>query len=223
MSKLKGISRRDFLNGVALTGVAVGLSPMAAMAEGLVKSDGAWTYPPAKTGLRGSHVGSFEVAHAISWEHKTYERPEKAVDGFYDLVIVGGGISGLASAVLAQEKLGPDARILILDNHDDFGGHAKRNEFNVDGKTLIGYGGSQTIEGPGHYSAGAKAFLEKLGIDTEKFYRYFDQSFYERAGLAQLCTRILSVSPAASCCRWGRVAVISGQPMTRTAKSASPP
>jgi spermidine dehydrogenase len=183
MSRLKGISRRDFLNGVALTGLAAGMSPMKAMAEGLVKSDGAWTYPPAKTGLRGSHVGSFEVAHAISWEHKTYERPEKAVDGFYDLVIVGGGISGLASAVLAQEKLGPDARILILDNHDDFGGHAKRNEFNVDGKTLIGYGGSQTLESPGHYSKGSRAFLEKLGIDTEKFYRYFDQSFYERAGL----------------------------------------
>ena len=183
MSKLKGISRRDFLGGVALTGLAVGLSPLAAMAEGLVKSDGAWTYPPAKTGMRGSHPGSFEVAHAISWEGKTYERPNEATDGLYDLVIVGGGISGLASAVLAQEKLGKDARILIIDNHDDFGGHAKRNEFDVDGKMLVGYGGSQTIDGPAHYSEGSKAFIRKLGIDTEKFYRYFDQTFYERAGL----------------------------------------
>ncbi|WP_417449744.1 NAD(P)-binding protein [Kordiimonas sp.] len=183
MSKLWDISRRDFMGGVALVGLAAGMSPVAAVAEGLVKSDGVWTYPPAKTGMRGSHVGSFEVAHAISWEGKTFERPKDATDGLYDLVIVGGGISGLASAVLAQEKLGGDGRILIIDNHDDFGGHAKRNEFTVDGKTLIGYGGSQSIEAPGHYSAGAKAFLETLGIDTEKFYRYFDQTFYERAGL----------------------------------------
>ncbi|WP_417465263.1 NAD(P)-binding protein [Kordiimonas sp.] len=184
MSRLKGISRRDFMGGVALAGLAAGMSPARAMAEGLVSSDGAWTYPPSKMGLRGSHVGSFEVAHAISWEGKTYERPDERKDGLYDLVIVGGGISGLASAVLAQEKLGPDARILILDNHDDFGGHAKRNEFDVDGKILIGYGGSQTIDTPGNYSEGSRAFLETIGIDTEKFYRYFDQSFYERAGLS---------------------------------------
>ncbi|MFC4347503.1 NAD(P)-binding protein [Kordiimonas lipolytica] len=192
MSKLKGINRRDFLNGVALTGLtgvtlagaaALGVSPAKAMANGLVDSKGAWTYPPAKTGLRGSHVGSFEVAHAISWEGKSYDRPRKAKDGQYDLVVVGAGISGLAAAVLAEEKLGAGARILILDNHDDFGGHAKRNEFNVDGELLVGYGGSQSLESPAHYSAGSKAFLETLGIDTEKFYRYFDQSFYERQGL----------------------------------------
>lgn len=183
MSRLKGISRRDFLGGVALVGLAAGMSPVQAVAEGLVASDGAWTYPPEKTGMRGSHEGSFEVAHAISWEGRTYERPEERKDGLYDLIIVGAGISGLAGAVLAQEKLGPDARILILDNHDDFGGHAKRNEFDVDGRKLIGYGGSQTIEAPGNYSPGSRAFLEKLGIETEKFYRYFDQSFYERAGL----------------------------------------
>lgn len=183
MSGLKGITRRDFLQGVALTGLAVGLSPAKAMAQELVSAKGAWTYPPAKTGLRGSHVGSFEVAHAISWEGEHYDRPKKLTDQPYDLVVVGGGISGLASAVLAQEKLGPNARILILDNHDDFGGHAKRNEFDVDGKLLIGYGGSQSLDGPGKYSEGSKAFISSLGIDTEKFYRYFDQSFYERQGL----------------------------------------
>lgn len=183
MSRLKGISRRDFLGGVALTGLAAGMSPVAAMAQGLVDSKGAWTYPPAKMGMRGSHVGSFEVAHAISWEGKTYDRPKDRTDGIYDLVIVGGGISGLVAAVLAQEKLGENARILILENHDDFGGHAKRNEFTVDGKKLIGYGGSQTIQEPGRYSAGAREYLGKIGIDTDKFYRYFDQSFYERQGM----------------------------------------
>lgn len=180
MAKLKNISRRDFLNGVALAGLAAGLAPARALTEGLVSSDGAWTYPPEKMGMRGSHAGSFEVAHAISWEGQKFERPEGLTDTPYDLVVVGGGISGLAAAVLAQEKLGPNSRILILDNHDDFGGHAKRNEFTVDGKTLIGYGGSQTLEAPGHYSAGARAYLGKIGIETEKFYRYYDQSFYGR-------------------------------------------
>ncbi|NVJ96715.1 MAG: NAD(P)-binding protein [Alphaproteobacteria bacterium] len=183
MSRLKGISRRDFLGGVALTGVAASLMPVQVVAQGLVDSKNAWTYPPAKTGMRGSHVGSFEVAHALSWEGQTFERPRDRTDSRYDLIVVGGGISGLASAILAQEKLGPDARILILDNHDDFGGHAKRNEFTVNGKTLIGYGGSQTLESPAHYSEGSMDFIHSLGIDTEKFYRYFDQSFYERQGL----------------------------------------
>ncbi len=185
MAGLKGITRRDFLGGVALSGLAAGLAPLEVLAQGLVGSEGAWTYPPAKSGMRGSHKGSFEVAHALAWEGRRFNRPRDRTDGQYDLVIVGGGISGLASAVLAQEKLGKGARILILDNHDDFGGHAKRNEFLVGGKKLIGYGGSQSIDGPALYSAGSRAFLTSLGIDTEKFYRYFDRSFYERAGMGR--------------------------------------
>ncbi|GHF30900.1 spermidine dehydrogenase SpdH [Kordiimonas sediminis] len=179
-SQKSNINRRDFLSGVALTGVALGMSPLDAVAQGLVSADGVWTYPPAKTGLRGNHVGSFEVAHAISWEGKQYDRPKKIIDDPYDLVIVGGGISGLSAAHLARKKLGEKAKILILDNHDDFGGHAKRNEFKVDGKTLIGYGGSQSIDTPSSYSDEAMGVLTDIGIDTEKFYRYYDRSFFAR-------------------------------------------
>jgi spermidine dehydrogenase len=186
--RLENITRRDFLGGVATAGIAAALSPLAAplaRAQALADPRGAWTYPPAKTGMRGSHAGSFEVAHAVAWEGKAFERPEVLTDSPYDLVIVGGGISGLASAVLARQKLGQGARILILDNHDDFGGHAKRNEFTVNGKTLVGYGGSQSIDGPGGYSAGSRDFIRLLGIDTDKFYRYFDQSFYARNGMGR--------------------------------------
>ena len=66
----------------------------------------------------------------------------------YDLVVVGGGISGLAAAWFYRRARGAKARILILDNHDDFGGHAKRNEFMLDGRLVIGYGGSQSIDSP---------------------------------------------------------------------------
>ena len=65
----------------------------------------------------------------------------------YDLVVVGGGISGLAAAWFYR-RAKPSARILILDNHDDFGGHAKRNEFTLDGRRIIGYGGSQSLQSP---------------------------------------------------------------------------
>ena len=96
----------------------------------------------------------------------------------YDLVVVGGGLSGLAAAFMYRQRVGRDARILILDNHDDFGGHAKRNEFNVDGKPLIGYGGSQSIDSPATFSRPASQMLRDAGVDTEPFYEYFDRSYF---------------------------------------------
>lgn len=181
---LKGIKRRDFLSGAALTAAGLSTAPIEALQSSLASAEGAWTYPPAKTGMRGAHAGSFETAHALAWEGKTFKRPRKAKDRPYDLVIVGAGISGLSAAYMAQQKLGNKARILILDNHDDFGGHAKRNEFTVEGRRLIGYGGSQSIDGPSSYSPDAQAFLKSLTIETERFYRFFDQSYYRRKGLS---------------------------------------
>ena len=167
------ITRRDFLNGIAL-GVAAGsaLSPLE-----LLAADG--RYPPALTGLRGSHPGSFEIAHALAWGGMKWPRPEAQTDDTYDLVVVGGGISGLSAASMFKRRRGGESRILILDNHDDFGGHAKRNEFTVDGEKLIGYGGSQSIQGPSRYSAEASQFLKDVGVVTDRFYEYFDQQYFK--------------------------------------------
>ncbi len=77
------------------------------------------------------------------------------------------------------------ARILVLDNHDDFGGHAKRNEFAASGARVLGYGGSQSLEAPGRYSAVAKSVLADLGVDTRRFYQAFDRDFYARRGLTR--------------------------------------
>jgi spermidine dehydrogenase len=136
------ISRRDFLNGV---GVAIGASFVPGCAWDRSPGVGApaANYPPAATGMRGAHPGSFEAAHARvqgkRWEvEKTGEH--------YDLVVVGAGISGLTSAYIYRRDVDPDARILVLDNHDDFGGHAKRNEFWVDDRLLLGFGGTMFIE-----------------------------------------------------------------------------
>lgn len=173
-----GITRRDFMNGVAIAITASAVGPMQASANSPPRP-----YPPSLIGLRGAHAGSFETAHALAWEGKHWTRPKALTDGLYDLVIVGAGLSGLAAAHLFREKTGPDTRILIIDNHDDFGGHAKRNEFDIDGKKIIGYGGSQSIDGPSHFSSGSKAILAALGVDVAKFYGYFDQEFYAKRGM----------------------------------------
>jgi spermidine dehydrogenase len=183
-----GITRRDFLNGVAIAvaSVSVGALQQASASEGSRAGDTDPTvgdpYPPARGGLRGSHVGSFEAAHRLRDGGK-FDLSGTEVSEQHDLVVVGGGISGLAAAYFYAERR-PGARILILDTNDDFGGHAKRNEFTIDGKTLIGYGGTQSIDSPKRqYSAVAKRLLADLGIALAKFTRDFDQGFYERWGL----------------------------------------
>ena len=145
------ITRRDFLNGVALAIGGAGISPLwetVLLEAGAGDPPRPWrrrddpVYPPALTGLRGSHAGSFEMFHALKdgtfWDTagsivSTRER--------YDLAVVGGGISGLAAAYYYRKAVGRKARIIILDNHDDFGGHAKRNEFSANGRLYLGFGG----------------------------------------------------------------------------------
>ena len=180
MSSGLKITRRDFLNGVAMaTAAGSMLSPMDLLAAQL----SADYYPPLRTGMRGSHPGSFEVAHAVSWGGHKYPTPKQRTDDVYDMIVVGGGISGLSSALFYHQRAGVDKNVLVLDNHDDFGGHAKRNEFNVEGQTLIGYGGSQSIDGPGRFSAASSQLLKDVGIVTERFYDYFDQDFMKSRSL----------------------------------------
>jgi len=133
--------------------------------------------------MRGSHPGSFEVAHQLTRQGRSDWGSVREPDSeLYDLVVVGGGISGLAAAHFYRKQK-PDARILILDNHDDFGGHAKRNEFQLGDRTIIGYGGSQTLEQPGGYSDVSKGLLKDIGIDIPRLAAGYDQDFYRRNGL----------------------------------------
>ena len=132
--------RADRLSGVSLV-------RGARAARRIRPREGPWILPPPQMGLRGSHDGSWEVAHALR-DGKTWDTATVDPDGVYDLVVVGGGISGLSAAYFFRKAAGPNARILVLDNHDDFGGHAKRNEFRHADRLLIGYGGTQSIEGP---------------------------------------------------------------------------
>jgi spermidine dehydrogenase len=176
------ITRRDFLNGVA-----VGLgSALAAnyLPASWAENRGIY-YPPALTGMRGSHPGSFEAAHKLrdgsAWDA---DKPADTGEG-YDLVVVGGGISGLAAAYFYRQQAGNSARILILDNHDDFGGHAKRNEFRPGGRLLLANGGSFAIESPFPYSKEARGLLTELGVDPPALQqKCFDRDVYRGLDLA---------------------------------------
>jgi len=112
-----------------------------------------------------------------------FGHPDEQTDATYDLVVVGGGISGLAAVYFYLQQEGTDKKVLVIDNHDDFGGHARRNEFEVDGQELIGHGGSQSLESPGQYSKQAAQLLRDVGIDVDRFYDYFDRDYFQRQGL----------------------------------------
>src|SRR3984957_14048504 len=132
------INRRDFLGGTALV-IAAGLTPLAQM-----RAEPSRYYPPSLTSLRGSHPGSFEVAHQ-----------------------------------------GPGARILILENHDDFGGHAKRNEFRVGDRLLLGYGGTESLQSPKNlFNKTVNRLLHSLGVDIRRFDSAFDRKLYPSLGLS---------------------------------------
>ena len=167
----RNITRRDFLNGMAVGVGGVLANPwigglLSAQTLTASAQDRPGYYPPTLNGMRGSHPGAFEVAHALR-DGTFWEKAGKPVETGeeYDLVVVGGGISGLAAAYFYRKQAGPSARILILDNHDDFGGHAKRNEFHLGGRMLLTNGGTVSIESPFPYSKEARGLLAELGID----------------------------------------------------------
>ena len=97
------IQRRDFLNGVA---VAIG-APLLGLNSADAQTVTQRPYPPALTGMRGFYPGSFTTAHALR-DHTFWNHADKPSDTGerYDLVIVGGGISGLSAAYFYRKVVG---------------------------------------------------------------------------------------------------------------------
>jgi spermidine dehydrogenase len=172
----RNITRRDFISGVsvALTSSLLPTSKVdafstamaQAQAEGQAPPASGEYYPPTRTGMRGAHPGSFEVAHDLvdghHWDTST-DTGER-----YDLVIVGAGMSGLSSAYFFYNDAGATAKVLLIDNHDDFGGHAKRNEFHYKDRMLLLNGGTSNLEVVDQYSTVARTMLKSIGIDLTR-------------------------------------------------------
>ncbi|MDX1405691.1 MAG: NAD(P)-binding protein [Woeseiaceae bacterium] len=178
------ITRRDFVGGVAVA-ISGSLAwrwseaqdPVATYRRQQVHAD---SYPPLRTGMRGSHEGSYEVAHQMR-DGVRWDSPEETGEK-YDLIVVGGGLSGLAAAWYFREAE-PAARILILDNHDDFGGHAKRNEFWHGERMLLSHGGTENIQDLRRYDKAGRQLLDALGIDVARYPEFHDETVYGSRGL----------------------------------------
>ncbi len=190
LGMLRPISRRDFLDGALFTAGAIAMPLLAQdrsavrplpplgqgpdasaqpplLAQGISEQNPRY-YPPSLSGMRGSHPGSFEVAHQLRngpWDLAGAIQE----DDIYDLVVVGGGISGLAAAYFFIKNAGRNVRVLVIDNHDDFGGHAKRNEFEYNGRLLVLNGGTVNIEAPERYNAPAMQLLRDIGIELDRY------------------------------------------------------
>ncbi|HME38219.1 MAG TPA: NAD(P)-binding protein [Steroidobacteraceae bacterium] len=183
------ITRRDFLNGMAIGAATAASAPLlaASLTDPNAQlppaaQDAVGYYPPLLTGMRGSHPGSFEDAHALRDGHTWPTATDTGEE--YDLIVVGAGLSGLAAAHYYRAHAKPNSRILILDNHDDFGGHAKRNEFNLGGHLNLLNGGTLEIDSPRPYGPIAAGLLTTLGIDVPKLVKTTQNlEFYEHLGL----------------------------------------
>ena len=177
------ITRRDFLDGLTMAAGGALLAPAMGSFGASLASAGPEIDPPARGGLRGDHEGSYEVAHRLR-DGAFWDSAGAVVETgeAYDLVVVGAGISGLAAAYFYRRHAAA-SRILVLDNHDDFGGHARRNEFRLGGRLWLSYGGTQSIESPSEYSAVAKGLLRELGVDPQRFYSAYDRRLYRELGL----------------------------------------
>jgi len=212
LGMLDNIERRDFINGVlkgslavAATGLAPNLlaaaagmpssspsakaaaataAPAAAGAPAAVSTTG--TYPPSLTGMRGSgYPKAFAAGHGMRDGTLHIDESQIRDTGeTYDLIVVGGGISGLSAALYYARDSEGQARTLVLDNHDDFGGHAKRNQFDFGDRTVMSNAGTFNIS-PG--SENARRFMQSIGIDDIARLNRDNQDtfFYQRRGMGQ--------------------------------------
>ena len=173
------ITRRDFLDGVA---VAIGGTMIPSLATGSpgtaqtappppsasARQVSSSNYPPLMTGMRGQTNEAKDAGHSV--RDGTASGGPVDTGEFYDLVVVGAGMAGLGAAYFYRKQI-PGAKVLLIEACPDFGGHAVRNEFMVDGKRLIAGGGTYALWRPNTFPPEAQELLRDIGIDREHYER----------------------------------------------------
>ena len=187
------ISRRDFVNGTLVGFGAALLSPSLPAMASSKKTAGIFSDP--WTGLGGvgdygtsnGNVASVRVAAHLIRDGLTPQLMEQVEDTGeeYDMVIIGGGFSGIGAAYQFHNKYGNSKKCLIIENHPVFGGEAKQNEFEVDGYTLYGPQGSNDFGVPGKDDKGLIAEIYRAtGLPFEfKFVKQNSQKTKIKAPL----------------------------------------
>ena len=176
------MSRRDFINGVLVgSGAALlsGALPVPGMARTLdtasaapldtSPSGSAWTGYGGIGEYRWSNGNTGAVRHA---GHAIRDRryPDVSampVEETHDLVVIGGGFSGLTAAYEFSKQRKPNQTCLLLEIHPMIGGEAKLNEFNVDGHHLVAP------------QASTGAYLLKEGETMSGRYAAFSDYYHE--------------------------------------------
>ena len=173
------ITRRDFLQGAAAS-LAVAATPACKRggAEAAQDARGA-----AASGLRGQDMSAMKLGHLIR-DGADFEDGADSGET-YDLVVIGAGIAGLSAAFTYDRGRGGDARILILDNDEEFGGHARRNTFEWEGGELIAHGGTYALEEVEEAPEAARGLLRDLGVNLDALRGYRDEGLYGRLGLSR--------------------------------------
>ena len=154
------ITRKDFLNATLLGVGGMLISASApAWARATEKEAAAQAGADAWTGFGGT--GDYARSNGntkavLDAAHKVRDRvyatlPKNTIDTgeFHDIIIVGGGIAGLAAAYTVAKTTNRAKSCLVLENHPIFGGGAKQNEFLVNGVRLVGPQASNQFGVPG--------------------------------------------------------------------------
>jgi len=172
------ITRKDFLNTTLLgMGAALLRAPApAAILQQLGHGPDAGGSPAQDPWTGYGGVGDYAAANGntapvLAAAHKirdgAYTKlPATTTDTgqLFDLVIVGGGLSGLTAAYYFLKATGGSKTCLILENHPMFGGEARQNEFLVDGYRLIGPQGSNDFGVP---KAGSATQSDEIWTDLK--------------------------------------------------------
>lgn len=174
----RDITRRDFLNSTLLASGSMLLysaSPAQLLAQKAAEKNepilddwtgygGVGDYAHSN----GNTTAVLEAGHRIRDGEFESAPPNFIETGeIYDCAVVGGGISGLAAALIFHRYAGDGKTCLVIDNHPVFGGEAKRNEFLVDGHRLIGHQGSALFQV--NYPRGfIERFYQSIGLKVPR-------------------------------------------------------